>query len=246
MGTGALWEAEQAKGRQPLVQNSGALNPLPVLSLLGAVGAGERPWCYPTSEDTRSPPLASSVLRKLRPRAESDLHRRRPGPRGSGRPRQCSAPARGSGAGSGLPGRPPAAHPGADTSRVPSWVSAAASAGLQTLRAAGRPHSHTGPQPPSAQQSPRRAHFPPRARSTRRPAGLPSRHPLGGPALGGPRRLVCIPGPSDRLGSPSWPSRLSHSAGPTHPPRCRQAPGQQPPAAHPAPVMPILQIETEA
>lgn len=81
MGAGALWEAEEAEGRQPLVRNA-----LPVLSLLravevgcspptwgsllrkkgewGAVGAGERPWCYPTSEDTRSPPLASSVLRK--------------------------------------------------------------------------------------------------------------------------------------------------------------------------------------
>lgn len=89
MGAGALWEAEEAEGRQPLVRNA-----LPVLSLLqdvevgcspptwgsllrkkgewGAVGAGERPWCYPTSEDTRSPPLASSVLRKLRPRAESE------------------------------------------------------------------------------------------------------------------------------------------------------------------------------
>lgn len=47
MGAGALWEAEEAEGRQPLVRNA-----LPVLSLLRDVEVG----C--------SPPTWGSLLRK--------------------------------------------------------------------------------------------------------------------------------------------------------------------------------------
>lgn len=64
------------------------------------------------------------------------------------------------------------------------------------------------------------------------PAGLPSRHPPGGPAPGGPWRLACIRSRSDRLGSPSWSDQLSHSAGPTLPRPPRIAAGTWPLPTH--------------
>lgn len=126
-------------------------------------------------------------------------------------PRQCSAPAAALG-GAGLPGvppRPPAAHQGAGTSRLPRGVPAAGSAGLQRLRAAWGLCSHPGqrPLPAGSPGSP----APPASLPVTPRAALPREGPGG--------RLAS--GRSDRLGSPSWPARLSHSAGPTpaRPPR---------------------------
>lgn len=83
-----------------------------------------------------------------------------------------------SGAAGGLAGRPAAAHPGADTSRLPRGLSAAASAGLRVPWPAG-PRSHPGPQPPRqpAARAARAARATPPSgrepRAGRRPASLP-------------------------------------------------------------------------
>ena len=167
----------------------------------------------PPREDTSGPPPSTALLGKLRPRAESDPQRRRRGPRGPSRR-----------------GSPRRRHISAPARALRGRFSGAPGA------AAGR----GAPLPsPSAAWAPARAASGSRAR--RRPAGLPSRHPPGGPAPGGPWRLVCIPGRSDRLGSPSPPARPAESRRWPHPPACPPA------SAIPAlPSGPIAQMATEA
>lgn len=76
------------------------LSPASLFSPGGFTSARRKVWergggATPQREDTSSPPPSISLLGKLRPRAESDLQRSRPGPWGSELPPQRSGPAGG-------------------------------------------------------------------------------------------------------------------------------------------------------
>lgn len=235
------------------------LSPASLFSPGGFTSARRKVWergggATPQREDTSSPPPSISLLGKLRPRAESDLQRSRPGPWGSELPPQRSGPAGGVErvpASQGVPQR---------LTKAQTHLGSHAGSPRPAQRGSGGCGRPGGPAPilvggrcaPRSRAAPRRAHFPPRARARRRPAGLPSRHPPGGSAPGGPWRLLGVPGRSDRLGRPSWPARLSHSAGPTLPRlfRILAGFGSLPQHTHPYPsptlVMPILHVESEA
>lgn len=175
---------------------------------------GEGRRCYAASRRFQERSSLHLTAGETEAQAESDLQERQPGPRSSGLPPQCSAPAGGVGwvrASRGVPPRLTKAqtHLGsrAGSPRPAQWGS----------RGSRRSEDHGsilvgGRRAPRSRAAP--TSRPEAGLAGTRPASLPVTPP-GGLAPGGPWRLVCIPGWSDRLGSPSWPARLSHSAGPT-------------------------------
>lgn len=154
--------------------------------------------------------------------AESDLQRRRPGPRDSGLPPQRSAPCRRSWVGSCLPERTPAAHQRADTSCFPCRVSEASSAGLQRRRAAWGPRSHPGRPPLRTPQRLRARPLPAWSPDSRhRPASLPvtprAALPREGPggllASGaGQTGWAALPGRTSLVTALAPPSRALHGS----------------------------------
>lgn len=140
--------------------------------------------------------------------------------RGFWAPTTALRPRRTTGAGSGLAGRPAAAHQGADTSRLPARALRRGLSGAPEA-AGGRgfplPSSSTAAEPP-AFSAHRRARAAPTSRpepGSRGPGRPPFPSPPGWPSPGRALPARLHPGRSDRLGSPSWPARLSHGAGPT-------------------------------
>lgn len=138
--------------------------------------------------------------------------------------------------GGGLAGRPAAAHPGADTSRLPRGLSAAASAGLRVPRPAAGPRSHPGPQPgrpPAPRLGPGLAGA--------RPASLPVTPRAAQPRAGPGGSFASRAGPTGWAALPRPPARPAESRRWPHPPACPPA------SAIPAlPSGPIAQMATEA
>lgn len=158
-------------------------------------------------------PSFTSPLAQLRPEP-SVLQRRRPGLRAPGSPTVLRP---GRSLGWCRPPHPTPRPPDPPTPGSPRrrHISAPARGALRPAHRGSRDCGRPGGSAPilvggrSAASAPRPL---PAGSPARRHRGLPSRHPPGGPARGGP---WLASGRSDRLGSPSWPARLSHSAGPT-------------------------------